>query len=111
MFKQTTRGICGLITICCTLFCIYQYELDEDVARIEFAEFNSNENHIYPTVTMCIPNPLLEKKLVTYGDGINVSSYTDFVGGYLWDERMLYIDYDDVSIYIANYLLGKRFDS
>ena len=109
MFKQTIRGLCCVITICFTIFCIYQYELDEDVARVEFVEFNSNEKHIYPTVTLCMPKPLLEKKLVTYGEGINVSSYTDFLGGDLWDERMASIDYDDVSIDIDNYLLGKYF--
>ena len=106
LFKYMFHGLCGFATLCFTLFCVHQYALDEDVARIEFQEFNSDENQIYPSVTICFPNPLLEDKLAQYGKGINASTYTSFVVGELWDERMAMIDYDDVSIDIENYLLG-----
>lgn len=107
LFKYMFHGLCGFATLGFTIFCVHQYALDEDVARIEFQEFNSDENHIYPSVTICFPNPLLEDKLAQYGEGINASTYTKFVVGELWDERMALIDYDDVSIDIENYLLGK----
>ena len=108
MFKYIFHGLCGFATLGFTIFCIHQYALDEDVARIEFQEFNSGETNIYPTVTMCFPKPLLEHKLAEYGQGINVSTYTSFLVGDLWDNRMALIDYDDVSIHIEDYLLGKN---
>ena len=107
LFKYVFHVFCGVATLGFTIFCVHQYALDEDVARIEFQEFNSEENKIYPTVTMCFPNPLLEHKLEEYGEGINVTSYTSFLVGNLWDNRMALIDYDDVSIDIENYLLGN----
>ena len=107
MFKYMFHALCGIATLGFTIFCIHQYALDEDVARIEFQEFNSNEDNIYPSVTVCFPNPLIEEKLKQYGNGINVSSYTNFLVGELWDERMASIDYDDVSVDIEKYLLGK----
>ena len=80
--------------------------LDEDVAIIEFQTFNSDKDHIYPAVTICFSNPLLEEKLATYGPGINVSSYSSFLRGDFLDERMLNINYDDVSLNIEEYLIG-----
>ena len=107
VFKYIFHALCGFATVGFTVYCVHQYTLDEDVARIEFEEFNSGKDKIYPTITMCFPSPLLEHKLEKYGDGINVSSYSNFLVGDFWDNRMANIDYDDVSINIEDYLLGK----
>ena len=106
-FKCIFHALCGFATISLTVYCVHQYILDEDVARIEFKEFNSGDDNIYPAVTMCFPSPLLKQKLEQYGNGINVSTYSSFLMGGLWDNRMAHINYDDVSINIEDYLLGK----
>ena len=99
--------MCGLATIIFTSYCIHQYLLDEDVSRINFKKFNSNENHIYPAITLCVTNPLLAEKLAHYGKGINLSSYNSFLKGNLWDDRMANINFDDVSVNFEDNLLGK----
>ena len=83
--------------------------LDEDVVRIEFEEFNSEIDNIYPTISLCFPSPLSEDKLANYGEGITVSTYSSFITGESgsWDDRMAQIDYDDVSLNIEDYFLGK----
>ena len=107
VFKYMSHALCGIATIGFIIYCVYQYILDEDVSRIEFQQFNSEEDHIYPAITMCFPKPLLEDKLAPYGEGINTSSYSSFLKGELWDERMANINYDDVSMNIEEYLLGR----
>ena len=52
-----------------TIYCVLQYIKDEDVARIEFAEFNAEEDNIYPTITLCFPSPLIEEKLSSRDHG------------------------------------------
>ena len=37
---------------------------------------------------------------------MNLSTYTEFLDGQLWDDRMLNIDYDNVTTNFENYLLG-----
>ena len=108
-FKYVFHFLCGVATVVFTVYCIHQYFLDEDVARIEFAEFNAEEDNIYPTITLCFPSPLDEEKLAKYGDGINAETYSSFLIGQnnSWDERMAKIDYDDVSIDVEKYFLGK----
>ena len=108
-FKYVFHFLCGVATVGFTIYCVHQYIKDEDVARIEFAEFNAEEDNIYPTITLCFPSPLIEEKLASYGEGITVESYSAFLTGQngSWDERMAKIDYDDVSINIEDYFLGK----
>ena len=109
MFKAKIHVVCGVALCCLTVLIInvYEYILDEDISRIDFKEFNSNENHIYPTVTMCFTKPLLEDKLMKYGLNINSKTYNDYINGDLWDDRMASIDYDDVSIDFDSYLQGN----
>ena len=110
-FKYVFHFLCGVATVGFTIYCVHQYIKDEDVARIEFAEFNAEEDNIYPTITLCFPSPLIEEKLSSYGEGITVETYSAFLTGQnnSWDERMAKIDYDDVSINIEDYFLGKNF--
>ena len=108
VLKYIYHGLCGFAALGFTIFCVHLYVLDEDVAQIEFKEFNRDNEHIYPTVTLCFRHPLLGEKLLKFGEGINVSTYTSFLIGDLWDNRMAQIDYDDVSIDIENYLLGNQ---
>ena len=105
--KCTVYVICALATIGLTVKCVYQYMSDEDVSRISFKTFNSNENAIYPAVTLCFTNPLLDNKLVEYGTGVNSTSYRNFLQGIAWDERMANIDFDDVSVNFEDNLVGK----
>ena len=48
-FKYVFHFLCGVATVGFTIYCVHQYIKDEDVARIEFAEFNAEEDNIYPT--------------------------------------------------------------
>ena len=105
--RHTVYVICALATISFVSNGVYQYMLDEDVSRIAFKTFNSNENDIYPAVTLCFSQPLLNNKLAEYGTGVNITSYNNFLQGIMWDERMAKIDIDDVSVNFEDYLLGK----
>ena len=112
-FKYGFHFLCGVAMVGFTIYCVLQYIKDEDVARIEFAEFNAEEDNTYPTITLCFPTPLIEEKLSSFGEGITVETYSAFLTGQnnSWDERMAKIDYDDVSINIEDYFLGKYFRS
>ena len=64
MIKTHIHVVCAVV-LCCFIVLIvniYEYTLDEDISQIEFKEFNSDESHIYPSVTLCLTNPLLAEK-------------------------------------------------
>ena len=57
-------------------------------------------------MSLCIRPPFLEKEFKRGQDEvINISSYTQFLKGNIWDERMLDIYYDNVTVSLANNLL------
>ena len=98
--------ICICVTISVVCYCFYQYSLDEDVSLIDFKIFHDDGNSLYPTTTLCFYNPFLESELIKYGEGINTTSYSKFLQGELQDERMAAIDYDKVTISLADKLIS-----
>ena len=87
-------------------FCLYEYSLNEDISQVTFQEFHKREENIYPSLTICLSSIFLEDEFVTYGQGINHSTYTDYLYGDHWDDRMIDIDYDNVTKNFEDYLLG-----
>ena len=97
----------GLLTfICCALWCTITYCTDNDICLVDFKLYNENPNHLYPSISILLINPFLDDKLKSYGEGINTTAYSTFLAGEYWDERMLYIDYDNVTIELNDYFLG-----
>ena len=89
-------------------WCLYKYTKDEDVSLVNYKRYHSKENSIYPSLTLCFNNPFLNEKLQSIGEGINTTTYSKFLEGLHWDERLLNIDYDNVTIDLDKYLDGVR---
>ena len=98
------RIICALVTIILTCWCIVKLIRNEDVSLVGFVNFNEDEGKPYPSLTICFWNPFLNEALKMHGSGINTSTYSQFLQGELWDERMLSIDYDNVTVSLEDYL-------
>ena len=56
-------------------------------------------------MSWCIIHPFLNHYLKKYGGGVNASSYSEFLQGSYWDERMLDIDFDNVTPSLSDNLL------
>ena len=84
---------------------ILRFMKDEDVSLIEFKTFHEEEEYLYPSTTMCFYNPFIKSKLESYGPGINVTSYSQYLQGKLQDERMTHIPYDNVTVSMDDSLM------
>ena len=96
--------ICSTAAFSLTSWCIYKYIKDDDVSHVNYKRYHSDKDSIYPSLTLCFNNPFLNEKLEQYGDGINTTTYSKFLKGLYWDERMTKIDYDNVTLDIVRYL-------
>ena len=105
--------ICICATIAMTCWCFIKYCQNKDVSRVGFVKFNDDQSNIYPALTICFWNPFLNEKLKLYGAGINVTTYSRFLQGKHWDDRMMSIDYDDVTVSLEDYLteIGLQFSN
>ena len=98
--------VCTIATIGFICFCLYKYSLNDDISQVTFQEFHKKKDNIYPSLTICASSIFYEENLKSYGEGINISTYTDFMNGQNWDDRMIKVDYDNVTLNFSNYLLG-----
>ena len=100
--------LCLAATISLVYWCLHGYLQDDNLSEITFTKFNKDESSPYPELTLCLQNPFLEDKLKDLGTGINSSTYRQYLQGELWDDRMVDVDFDNVTINLENYLLHAR---
>ena len=99
--------LCVLATVVLSSFCIHLYYLNEDVARVDYRQFDDNRNHIYPSISLCFGNIFVEEKLE--GHGVNQSIYLKFLKGEFFVQPMLSINYRNVTIDPESFLHAVEF--
>jgi hypothetical protein len=105
-FETLFHLTCIAATVGTTCWCFYIFLLDNDVCLVDFKKYGEEKEYIYPSFAMVFVNPFIEKKLKRYGENITTASYVSFLQGYHWDERMVNISYDNVTLDINDYFLG-----
>ena len=99
--------ICGVITASLCSYWCYKFTLNEDLSVINYKEFHHETNDdVFPTVSLCLGNPFLKKRLYEYG--VNKSTYVSFSRGKFFTNEMLDIDFSRVTVDIVDYIKGYR---
>ena len=97
------------VTIWLVIDCWRSYLKDEDVSQTEYKRFHYDDpDNVYPSITFCIEHPFLAEKLQNIDNGINISTYKNFLRGRYWDDRLLEVDYDNVTTSLDDSLLGVK---
>ena len=102
--------ICILATVCLSVFSIHRYLSNEDTTLVKITKFASSKDAIYPAFSFCIFDPFLKEKFDIYQDEkINMTSYVKFLKGELWDDRMLIVEYESVTVSLSESLTSAGF--
>ena len=101
--KRLWKLSCISATIITTLWQLNQYSNGPDGTIVEYKTFNDKKIDTYPSISVCLANTFIPKKLRTYG--VNSGSYLRFLTGNFWKEKFLRIDYDDVTQDLGEYIL------
>ena len=56
------HAVCFGVALILVGRCVRIYYVDEDVSQVEYHDFHDSKDHIYPSISMCIKNPILEPK-------------------------------------------------
>ena len=102
-FKQIYHISCVLTTIGLVSWVSYEYSLNEDETQIHINQFHKTAEDIYPSITICIDDPFIERKLKEIHPVLTKGMYKAFLGGKGWspndvdNEGMINIDYDNVT--------------
>ena len=96
-----------------TLWVTLEYMKNEDVIEISYRKFDQTkgDSH-YPAMSLCFVDAYRQSEFEKHYSNdndqnkINASSYSEFINGNMWDERMLKVSYDAVTIDINDYLIS-----
>lgn len=102
--------VCFLATIGLSIYSLLRYISNDDSTSIEIKRFLSSDDAIYPSFSFCIMSPFLDDKFEVYGDEeINKTTYVEFLKGEFWNDRMLKIHYDDVTVSLNGSLIESMY--
>ena len=87
-----------------------KYFKDESSTQIEYRTYQDTERDIYPTITLCIWNNGFEQQLGLYDRKVlnetykinDPLEYIHFLDGYIWQDEMIGVNYDDVTLNIED---------
>ena len=98
--------LCVVTTfIMCAYWC-YKFSSNEDSSVVTYRKFGKRTNDIRPTISMCLNNLVVERRLSRYG--VNESAYLSFLKGKTFSKEMLKVDFNDITIDVADYIKGYR---
>ena len=107
---NSTLFLCLSTTIGLSVYSIMRYLANEDLTLVQVSKYYSSEDSIYPSHTICIINPFLDDRFDIFNDDwINKFTYVKFLSGEFWDDGMLDINYDNVTVSLVDNLLESSY--
>ena len=109
-FVLPFRLVCLICTGALLFYCSIKYVKNESTSLVDFQTYHNEKKDIYPSFTMCFgiideQDELYDKKRLKEIYNIeNVTKYINFLAGEEWDEELLTVDYDDVTIDLKDYV-------
>ena len=101
---------CLCATIGLIIYSINRYLRNEDTTLVRIIKFLSTGDAVYPSMSFCIRPPFFDEAFEVYTDDkINMTSYMKFLNGELWNDRMLGMEYDDVTMSLTNNILEAHY--
>ena len=108
LFMTSFALLCTITTMALGSYWIFQYTLNEDLSVVYYKEYLETNDDVFPTVSLCLGNPFLKKKLDEYG--FNETSYLAFLRGESFTKEMLNINFSYVTTDITDYINGYQLD-
>ena len=102
--RQIYHITCVLATLGLVCWVSYEYSLNEDETQIHIKQFHKTPDDIYPSTTICIDDPFVDKRLQEFHPRLTAGIYREFLSGSTkvagnvdWNESGIEIDYDYVT--------------
>jgi len=104
--RRVHRCTCVLAALGFATWAIYLYWLDKDLTQINVKKFNAKEEDVYPSISLFFYSPIPNTdNLKKYGHGITPLMYKRFLQGEEWNETLMSVDYNDVTIQLMDHFL------
>ena len=88
--------LCLSAAISLTIYWIHVFSLNNDLVTVDYKKYFSEQNNVFPVLSICLKNPISKTKLESQNPSIDVESYLKFLNGQLFDKNMTQIEYPKV---------------
>ena len=115
IFKIAFTIGCVIASLAFVIKLIYEYSLNKDTSSLEFKAFHSDENAVYPSISLCFSESIWRNIA-----GFNDTKYREFLSGCYtsddgdcggtWDASFANVDYDNVTKNLVDYVIGEVTD-
>ena len=115
IFKIAFTSGCVIASLAFVIKLIYEYSLNKDTSSLEFKAFHSDENAVYPSISLCFSESIW-KNIAEFND----TKYSEFLSGCYtsddgdcggtWDASFANVDYDNVTKNLVDYVVGEVTD-
>ena len=102
--KNVYSLTCVIATLILQIYCLTHYLSDKDVSMVDYTKFHTSHDAIYPSISICISPPFVEEKFDQFED-ISYEEYQKFWIDKSWDDRVLKVDYDNVTVSLSDNLI------
>ena len=86
-------------------FCTYLE--NEDSVKVDLKVLDFPEGQ-YPMISFCLRDPFIDSKLKRYNETLTGVSYKNFLSGKSFSSNMKDINFDDVTLNLADFYLGSH---
>ena len=99
--------LCSVGTLSLCAVWVYRYGLNDDSTLVDYKKFSETDDYLFPTVSFCLCNDMFSQdRLADYS--VNASSYSEFLRGNMFENRMLKISYQNITTEMVDYIIGYR---
>ena len=103
-----------LVTIGMSIYCIYTYLLDKDATKIEFRSYQSSEEDVYPSFSICFNKPYDPVKLSKVASKCKVSDDSlikTISGEQSFDLNTCNFTYDEITLDLNDHVIKAKIHS
>ena len=106
-FRYFFNLACFSVAFAMTLVWFCTYLRNEDSVRVDLKTFDFAEGR-YPMLSFCLVEPFIDFKLKMYNETLTGEMYKDFLLGHSFSKEMNDINFDDVTLNLADFYLGSN---
>ena len=104
IFKRIVVIACTIATVYLSVECIIEYIKDNDNSTVTFKNFHQLEDHLYPSISLCLMSGLFRTGYREYQDFLSGCQYNLECK---WNALFSRQDYDAITKNLKNYVIGE----
>ena len=99
------HAVCWIATATVISYWLYIFNLNEDLSIVDYKNYYQSKSDLSPVLSVCLQSPFSKQNLRMTSDGINETSYLEFLNGNYFVPEMLNVEYKNITLNMSKYVV------